>query len=121
RKLLVVGRYHAAFAGGDHFVCVKTEAGHVAKAARHATTAGCAMRLGTIFDYQQVVLPCKFHQTVHVYRMSVEMHRYDCLRFLGYQMLDQIEVEVPCDCFRVNRNGRGLVMDRCECSGDVSA
>src|SRR2546423_314987 len=81
RKLLVVGCHHPAFASGDHFVCIKTETRHVAKASRHATATCGTVRLGTIFDNEQIVTTRNIHEQVHIDRMPIEMHRYDGLYF----------------------------------------
>ncbi len=91
-QVVVAGDQHAALAAGRHdLVLAEGERRHVADPADRPPVPGGAVRLGAVFDHDEVVLGRQRHETVHVAgppRMvnrdhgpgSRRQHRFDGLR-----------------------------------------
>ena len=76
RKLGVARGHCAAFAVCSEILAgIKTEAGHIADAADEAAFVFCAVSLRGVFDHDESMAPCDFHDWVHVGGLAVEMHR----------------------------------------------
>ena len=79
------------------------------------------MRLGAVLDHCESVPRRDLVESVHVHRMSEEVHGNDRARARRDERLEEVEVEVPRDRLRVDRDGHVTVVVRGERRRDVRA
>ena len=109
--LQIIRNHHATFAAWQEFSPLHTETPHISDCPDPFAFIGCAVSVRAVFNHEDIVTLCNFHNGVHLRWHSTEMDDNDRFR---------VGRDSPLDIFRISASGErvNIAEDRNRLTGE---